>query len=693
MLCLRKLLILALPLVLIGCESVYTPQSLSIKDKVVTGTQQDFEIQIISLDQPAVLAANQTPYARPVVTGTNLSGPAVTRSEKVAISERLPRYLRPPQYTVGPGDVLNILWNTSRTTSSQLLKTDPPAVIVGPDGSISFDGIGPIFVEGSTLAQIRSTVLAALRQNLKSDFVLLNEKVPPSEAASDYRIGARDILVLGRKQPKISEAGDITEELVTRSLVVSSRGFINLLEAGKVKVANLTLLEAQEAVELEFIREGINIDFELIIGGFNSQVILLGGAAQAGSEDKPNAFIPITDRPLTLKEVLILGGMKPNRGNDNVIRLRRGAEEYRLSANKLLLDQMQGSFFAKSGDEIIIEPVFNSLQLDVSIVEYTSQKVLVEQVALIPASNQLVGASDAGVISNSRGNIITLGPRPVTIQEVLIEAGVNVTRNSNYLIRLLRDGKEYRASARRLLLESPNKVFYAQGGDTIIAEPLIYARQSIMITGAGTSPTLFALNAERRPSLADAIYGSKALAKVTANLRQVYVLREKSGMKAQKKPAKTYVAQLGAFKTQRAAKLELAKITRISKRLLVGKQTLIGRSKNAGATLYRLQVSGFANITSARQFCSDLRRDCFPVAAAKRPELSFGLPQYKAYQLDLSDPSRLFLARNFEMRPDDIVYVSTQPLAEFNTIVGQLTSTLSSAVGFKKGIGEFKSGF
>ena len=101
MLYLRKLLIFVLPLVLIGCESVYTPQSLSIKDKVVTGTQQDFEIQIISLDQSAVSAANQTPYARPVVTGTNLSGPAVTKSEKVAISERLPSYLRPPQYTVG----------------------------------------------------------------------------------------------------------------------------------------------------------------------------------------------------------------------------------------------------------------------------------------------------------------------------------------------------------------------------------------------------------------------------------------------------------------------------------------------------------------------------------------------------------------------------------------------------------------
>ena len=50
---------------------------------------------------------------------------------------------------------------------------------------------------------------------------------------------------------------------------------------------------------------------------------------------------------------------------------------------------------------------------------------------------------------------------------------------------------------------------------------------------------------------------------------------------------------------------------------------------------------------------------------------------YDAFQLDLSNPSRLILARNFEMRPDDIVYVSTQPLTEFNTIAGQLISTFT----------------
>jgi hypothetical protein len=58
-------------------------------------------------------------------------------------------------------------------------------------------------------------------------------------------------------------------------------------------------------------------------------------------------------------------------------------------------------------------------------------------------------------------------------------------------------------------------------------------------------------------------------------------------------------------------------------------------------------------------------------------ELAFASPKGWVFQLDLSNPSRLILARNFEMRPDDIVYVSTQPLTEFNTIAGQLISTFT----------------
>ena len=553
---LSRLCCLILPIALIGCDGVYIPQSLPLRGKPTAGVQQEFDIKIISLNQNAVLKANETPYSRPVISGNNLSGPAITTSEKNAVSERWPTVTRPPQYRLGPGDILSIGWQEPKglAETTALTASKDQSVMVGPDGSITFDGIGPIFLEGLTLEKARTAIFNAVHEDQKSNFVLLKEKLPLSTAPRIYRVGAGDVLMFGSNQSELSKTGDIIGAFKNRALMVSIQGFVNLLNAGKVDVLNLSLSEAREAIELALIREGLDTNFDLIISEYNSQNIFLGGAVL-----EPISFA-YTDHPVTLKQILLLGGVKANRDNDSIIRLHRGGQQYQLSANKLLLDRMDRTFFAEPGDEITVEPLFDTLQLDLSITQYHSQKVLVTHL-------------DGGIV-------IPLGPRPISIQEILIQAGLNVTRNSNYLIRLIRNRREYRISARRLLLENPKEVFYVQGGDNIIAEPLIYARQSAMITGAGTTPSLFALNAESRPSLADAIYGSKSLTKITANLRQVYVLRQ-----------------------------------------------------NRKA--------------------------------------------YDAFQLDLSNPSRLILARNFEMRPDDIVYVSTQPLSEFNTIASQLIATFT----------------
>ena len=83
---LSRLCCLILPIALIGCDGVYIPQSLPLRGKPTAGIQQEFDIKIISLNQNAVLKANETPYSRPVISGNNLNGPAVTRSEKSTVS-------------------------------------------------------------------------------------------------------------------------------------------------------------------------------------------------------------------------------------------------------------------------------------------------------------------------------------------------------------------------------------------------------------------------------------------------------------------------------------------------------------------------------------------------------------------------------------------------------------------------------
>ena len=43
-----------------------------------------------------------------------------------------------------------------------------------------------------------------------------------------------------------------------------------------------------------------------------------------------------------------------------------------------------------------------------------------------------------------------------------------------------------------------------------------------------------------------------------------------------------------------------------------------------------------------------------------------------AYHLDITNPGRISLASKFEMRPDDIVFVATQPLSLYSRTLSQI---------------------
>ena len=48
------------------------------------------------------------------------------------------------------------------------------------------------------------------------------------------------------------------------------------------------------------------------------------------------------------------------------------------------------------------------------------------------------------------------------------------------------------------------------------------------------------------------------------------------------------------------------------------------------------------------------------------------IKKFDAYHLDITDPTRVNLANEFEMRPDDIVFVATQPLSLYSRTLSQI---------------------
>ncbi len=49
---------------------------------------------------------------------------------------------------------------------------------------------------------------------------------------------------------------------------------------------------------------------------------------------------------------------------------------------------------------------------------------------------------------------------------------------------------------------------------------------------------------------------------------------------------------------------------------------------------------------------------------------------FKAYHLDITDPTRIKLAKKFEMRPDDIVFVAAQPLTLYSRTLQQILGSV-----------------
>ena len=46
--------------------------------------------------------------------------------------------------------------------------------------------------------------------------------------------------------------------------------------------------------------------------------------------------------------------------------------------------------------------------------------------------------------------------------------------------------------------------------------------------------------------------------------------------------------------------------------------------------------------------------------------------EFNAYHLDITNPTRINFASKFEMRPDDIVFVATQPLSLYSRTLSQI---------------------
>jgi len=503
--------------ILASCGAVYTPQNMPERFDENSGNQQAIEISFVSMDSGAVRKANRDPYPRRVIDGSNLNAPGQLRTEAAALHSHWPPRTRPEPYLIGAGDTMTLTRVTNSGRSSTLATQ---TLQVSDDGTVTMLDLGR---EG------------------------LQERLPSNGTPPTYRIGVGDVLTYATIVTTLDETGTATQKIQTQTLQVSAGGTVNILGVGEVSIAGLGLDEAQNEIAQSQLRKGLAIDFQLAISEFRSQRYVVGG------EYVRNGIFPFTTEPATLNDLLTAGISGTGTGSTTVsaadadilnvsVRLIRDGQEYRFSAKRLLTGVKP--YYIHPGDRIVVET--SSLAPGpepIRVAGLTTDQARKAIERAISTNNQtprtdlrVTGfASQKVYVSGdvTKPGVYPFTDLPVLLAEALAAAGMVIVSDADAvgnftekdkLVGLYRDGKSYRFSARKLI-ENPAG-YYLQSGDRLVVEDLRYRSEKVIIAGAVPSQTVYAITAEERQTLSDALYATNALGAAAGDPSQLYVIRQ-----------------------------------------------------------------------------------------------------------------------------------------------------------------------
>ena len=116
-----------------------------------------------------------------------------------------------------------------------------------------------------------------------------------------------------------------------------------MLGLGSITAEGRSLSDVQTEVRNILIRNGLAPSFQLEITGFNSKKAFV--AFSNSGVNRSNNTVPITNLPVTLKELAINYGVRPSSKATTVVSLTRGGQKFRMTA---------GQLFGKATPRIII---------------------------------------------------------------------------------------------------------------------------------------------------------------------------------------------------------------------------------------------------------------------------------------------------------------------------------------------------
>lgn len=184
----------------------------------------------------------------------------------------------------------------------------------------------------------------------------LETRLPPAISPAPYRIGVGDVLLLATPQ-----AGSTVEELTgllaaqnrRQGYTVQDDGAIAIPDVGRIRVADMTLQEAEAEVFERLVESQIDPAFSLEIAEFKSQRVSIGGAVKAP------AVVPITLKPLYLDEALTsAGGVTVAEKDFAIVRLYRDGTLYQIPLADLFSQSGLKKILLVDGDSVFVDTAY-----------------------------------------------------------------------------------------------------------------------------------------------------------------------------------------------------------------------------------------------------------------------------------------------------------------------------------------------
>ncbi len=295
----------------------------------------------------------------------------------------------------------------------------------------------------------------------------LEMRLPPAANPGPYEIGVGDVVLLATPRAGSSVeqlSGLLAAQNSRQGYTVQDDGSINIPDVGRVRIAGLTIEDAEAALFQRLVENQIDPTFSLEISEFNSRKISIGGAVAAPT------VVPVTLTPLYLEEAIAAAGGITVQDQDYAsIRLYRDCTLYQIPLTQLYSRVSLTKTRLLPGDAVFVDTEYELSQ---------AQDYFTQQITLVQASQ----TARSFALAEPKAEI---GLRRANLDEA----------RSNYKARV------------------------DLGADD---------RQYVYLAGEVGKQSRFALPFERTASLADALYDSNGIASSTGDVSQIYVLRSSS---------------------------------------------------------------------------------------------------------------------------------------------------------------------